>query len=209
MRHEKQIKFALMLSVNLVLFYFLSRWVQTSIRWEHFKSAFLDTPVSAAASALVIGLILLVLYGQRLAYLIDRGLGQGFWIVCYGFGANSVLPFRIGDALKLYFAKRYYRVSATRLLLIKVMEKFFDLFFLLCIGLLALLSGVIAVGQTPLLMIAAFLAIVVGMTGFAVFLIQRNDAWLVQLRQQALIGHWGHNKHGSFLVKVVLGGASA
>ena len=186
----KQVKLAIVVGLNLVLFYFLYRWVQTSIRWEQFSNAFLETPVAAILVALVVGLFLLVLYGLRLGCLIDRPLSQTFWIICYGFGANNLLPFRIGDALKLYFAKRRYEVSMTRLLLVKVMEKFFDLFFLLVIGLLALFLGVIAVSQASLLLIFGLLIAVVVGAALVILLIGRNYGWLESLRRHPLVDHF-------------------
>lgn len=188
-RYEKQVKYGLMITANLVLFYFLYRWVQDSIRWDSLKTAILDTPFSAVATALIIGLILLLMYGQRLAYLISREFSPCFWIVCYGFGANSVLPFRIGDALKLYFARRYFEVSAAKLLFVKVMEKFFDLSFLLIIGVLAVLYGVLAVDKAPLLLIAGLLVTLLAATTIVFFLIRKDSRFMAILRQYALLDH--------------------
>ena len=190
MPYSKQLKFGLMIIANAVLFYFLYQWVQHSISWDTFKVAILDMPLSAVMTALIIGIILMFMYGQRLAYLIGREFNSCFWIVSYGFGANSILPFRIGDALKLYFARRYFAVSAAKLLFIKVMEKFFDLAFLLVIGILALLFGAIAVGKGPLIMITGLLIMVMLATLIAVLLIRRDTRFMMRLRQYALLDHF-------------------
>ena len=184
-----QLKYGLMLGANVVLFYFLYRWIESSIHWDAFKAAIVDTPFTAILSALIIGQIILCLYGQRLALLIDRDFGSSFWIVCYGFGANSVLPFRIGDALKIYFAKRYFNVSAARLLFIKVMEKFFDLTFLLVIGVLAFLFGVIAVDKTPLILITGFLVAIILFTIAAIVVIRHESNWISRFRKHGTIDH--------------------
>lgn len=193
MQYKKTIQYGLVLAANFVLFYLLYRWYQNNIYWHEFTNALQMVPRSGVMAALVLGMGILVLYGQRLAYLLNQkttgSFWPSFWIMSYGFGTNNIVPFRIGDALKIYFAKKYFNISATRLLLIKVMEKFFDLVALLIIGAWVVIIGSIAINKTHLLVIAAALALLFFGVLITAALTRRNIAWVAKLRQYEKINH--------------------
>ncbi len=189
MPYKNWIKYSLITGVNVVLFYYLHTWFQSSIHWESLKKAILYIPREAILLALTMGIIQLLFYGSRLSYLIDKGFKSSFWIVCYGFGANNILPFRIGDILKIYFARKFFNVSATKLFFVKVMEKFFDLLLLFFIGIGALFFGAIVIGKTPLVLVSTLLLVVFGISIIGMVLIRRDIKWMVRLRNYGIINH--------------------
>ena len=158
-----------------------------SIDFTDFKQSILIVPVEAVLVALVIGLLSLMLYSVRLSCLVDKPFMHSFWIVCFGFGANNILPFRMGDILKIYFARKNYQFSASKLLFVKIMEKFFDLSFLLLIGFVALFMGVVAIGGDYLLRLSVLMLVIVIAAVFALFLIRRELKLILWLRQNTII----------------------
>lgn len=184
---KQQLKFVLMALVNLVIFYFLYQWLLNSVNFLDFKRSLLHIPVEAISIALFLGLLSLLFYGLRLSCLIDKTFSTSFWIVCYGFGANNILPFRMGDVLKLYFARKYYQVPATKLVFVKIMEKMFDLSFLLLIGGLALLLGVAVIEGKHVMLVAAVLIVMTLGFFLVLFLLRRDFQVMVWLRKNLLI----------------------
>ena len=142
------VRYSVLVTINIVLFYYLVLWFRDSIRWTEFEEAILYIPAPAMLIALILGVLTLGAYGKRTALLVDKDFEPSFWIVTFGFGANNVLPFRLGDALKVYFARKNFKVSATKLIFVKVMEKSFDLSAVLIIGYIVLMAGVVAIKQT-------------------------------------------------------------
>lgn len=194
MQYKKPVQYGLVITANLALFYLLYRWYQKNIHWHEFTDALQMLPRSGIMAALILSIGILALYGKRLAYLLDQNktgsFWPSFWIISYGFGANNILPLRIGDALKIYFAKKYFEVSATRLLLIKVMEKFFDLVALLIIGAWVVIIGSIAINKMHLLIISATLALVLCGVIITATLTQHDITWVAKLRRYKHINHF-------------------
>jgi len=184
---KPQLKFFLMALVNLIIFYFLYQWLSDSVSSLDFKRSLLYIPIEAISIALLLGLLALLFYGLRLSCLIDKELLPSFWIVCYGFGANNILPFRMGDVLKLYFAQKNHQVPATKLIFIKIMEKVFDLSFLLLIGVLAFVLGVAAIGGMEIILVTVILVIVIVGFLLVLFLVRRDLQLIVWLRKKAFI----------------------
>jgi glycosyltransferase 2 family protein len=191
MPHKKLFQYGLVIAANLILFYLLCQWYQKNIHWQELFLALQLISGSAIMAALVLGIGILTLYGQRLAYLLNhktkRPFWPSFWIISYGFGANNILPFRIGDALKIHFAKKYFNVPVTRLLLVNVMEKFFDLLALLIIGVWVAIIGSMAINKIHLLVIAAALALLLCGVILILALIQRDVAWVKNFRKHERI----------------------
>lgn len=184
------IKYGLMVLVNLVFFYYLYMWVEISINWLDLKEALVSVPDSAIAWVLILELVALGLYGLRLATLIEQRLLISFWIVVFGFGANCILPMRLGDVAKLYYARRYYCVSATKLLFVKMMEKFFDLSFLLAIGFIPIILGGIVIEQIYLLVISLSLVAGLIVAMIAINMIRRDHRWVTKMRHYKSLNHF-------------------
>lgn len=193
MQHKRAYRYGLVIAVNIVLLYLLYRWYQQNIHWHEFAHALQTVPRTGVVAALVFGICILALYGQRLAYLLNQNttvpFWPSFWIISYGFGANNILPLRIGDGLKVYFAKKYFGISVTRLVLVKVMEKFFDLTALLFIGLWIAIIGSVAVDKVHLMGMAAFLTLLFCGAFIAAALAQRDILWISRLRRLEHVDH--------------------
>jgi uncharacterized membrane protein YbhN (UPF0104 family) len=129
-------------------------------------------------------------YALRLSVLLGRPFGVSLPTTLLGFGLNSVLPLRLGEIAKLYYARRLYFVPTTGLFAATLVEKLFDLGALAVLATLLLtLSPVSAISTN---MVAALLVVVI--TGFAVVLgyrylasdFSRYLGWSERL--QALVG---------------------
>jgi|GEM_PF-6081168 len=184
MHYKNTAKYIVLTLGNLVFFYYLYLWFQSNIHWDSFIKAFFEIPLSAIFTVLLLGISTLGFYAERLSCLIGKKRDICFWVVSFGFGANNIFPFRIGDILKLFFARKYFHISAAKLLFVKVMEKFFDLSALLVIGALAvLLFGAVAVKHDYLVWIAAFLVACLGITFMAVAIMQSESKWVKAIRK--------------------------
>ena len=175
--------------VNAILFYFLYLWSQKNIHVQLVFEAVELIPNIAMLTCTSIGTIILFLYAQRLACLIGKRTLPSFWIVAFGFGANNILPFRAGDALKIYFARRYFNVSATKLFVVKSVEKVFDLTSLLIVGLVIVISGGVGIKQTQLAVFGLLLFGVFLAALFALFLVRQDFKWIAQLRRHNFANH--------------------
>jgi hypothetical protein len=168
------VKYLVMIGLNAAFFYYLITWLNQSIQWHNVGTAFQKIPLSVIALSLILNLFALYFYGKRLSYLLNQPLGTGFWISIYGFGANNVLPFRLGDLLKLYYAKKYYHISTTKLVFVKVVEKLFDLSGLLIIGSIAFLAGGFLINQKYLGLLALLLIVAMGGTALGLYALNRH-----------------------------------
>lgn len=169
--------------LNILVFYFLYDWCRQNIHWSEFREAIRLIPMEAMAVAFSLGIAVLAVYAKRLACLTGQAWGASFWIMVYGFGANNILPFRLGDLLKIYFAKKYFNMAATRLLMVKVMEKFFDMAALLLIGGVAVLLGSLALPSLYLWAILGVLSAMLVGTVIVLALLGRQLTWLESLRK--------------------------
>lgn len=190
MRHKNIAKYVLMTLGNIAFFYYLYRWFQSNIHWDNFINAFFEIPASAIFIVLFLGVLTLGLYAERLSCLINRKFNVCFWVISFGFGANNILPFRMGDLLKLLFARKYFHISAPKLLFVKVMEKFFDLSALFTIGALAaLLFGTIAIKHDYLVWMAVLLIACLSATIATALIIRTESKWMATLRKNHHINY--------------------
>lgn len=183
MLSKKKIGLGATLLANAGLFYFLYLWWQKNVHLQLFIEAFEVISQTAILTCTGIGTMILLLYAKRLACLIDKRTTDSFWIVAFGFGANNILPFRAGDAMKIYFARRYFNVPATKLFMVKSVEKFFDLTALFVIGLVIIISGGIAIERVHLAAIGLLLLTFFFAALFALFLVRHNFKWIEKLQR--------------------------
>ena len=83
---------------------------------------------------MTLNFILLYIYGKRLALLLSIREYSAFSISTVGFGMNAFLPFRLGEVVKLTFARQFFNISSPRLISAILIEKFLDIFALLLIS---------------------------------------------------------------------------
>ncbi len=127
--------------VNVAVFYFLIAWVLDNIRPGLLIEQLRALPWAPVASIVFFTLIVFVFSGLRLAILIARPFGVAFKIVNLGAAFNTILPLRLGEAARIYYAKRMFGVSATKLFANGLVEKFFDLISLAGLAVAATLFG--------------------------------------------------------------------
>lgn len=91
----------------------------------------------ALLAPLFLNIIIMPLYAIRLAALARAKGAHALTIVVLGFGLNSLLPFRLGDAYKIAYAYRFFRIKPESLILAVGMEKLYDIGALVLIGVAA------------------------------------------------------------------------
>lgn len=152
---------------NLAFFYFFFVWLFENIRPEIFFRYVSQMSLWSIAPALVLDMLALTFYGLRLAVLVDRPLGVSFQLANLGSGLNAVLPFRIGEIAKMYWAQRIFSVPIPKLLIASLVEKYCDLVALsLMTGVLVLYFDNRFIGSDT---VTALLAVTLG--GYLVIVI--------------------------------------
>lgn len=127
MKSRRLIANFVLLTINLVVLYFLMDWVIDNIHPELLLENIRRIPISAIALPIALNILTLAIYALRLKALMETSFKPSFHVVSMGSGLNAILPFRIGELVKLYFARKMYSFSALRLFSAGLVEKFFDL----------------------------------------------------------------------------------
>lgn len=141
MKHSQALKNLAIGAVNIVIFYFLIRWVVDNIRPDLLLEHLRRIPLAYVAPTVLVNILALMFYGLRLAVLVSRSFGVSFQIVNLGSGFNAILPFRLGEIARLYYARRIFSLSAAKLFAAGLIEKFFDLVALGGLVIVVLLFG--------------------------------------------------------------------
>lgn len=158
----------LLICANLLLYCLLLNWAADNIRFGRLMDHVREIPPSAIVAALAIDLVVLLLYGTRMQLLIGTDFRTSFSIVNIGYALNTLIPLRLGDAVKVYLSHRLFGLPLLGVLAGSAVEKFADLLVLLLIG--AALSVLVAgsvVGTGVLVPVSALIATVA--IGFTVF----------------------------------------
>jgi len=176
-KKRSPLKWALLLVINGVIFYFLHRWFTQNIDLGALRQAFTLIPLSAVMVALIGGILLLLAYGWRVSLLLQHPLRPATEITVYSFGLNILLPFRLGDIASLYYARRHYGVSASQLLVIKVIEKSLDLATVGIIGACVIIMGLEAVHKDSLATVT--ILVTCALIGGATVFIANHQEWRI------------------------------
>ena len=189
MRAANLLRSLAVIGVNIVIFYYLIGWCAENIQLELFVRQFARIPPIAVVLTIILHLIAIAFYALRLGVLIDRRFRISLPATFLGFGLNSVLPFRLGEIAKLYYAKRYFRIPTTSLFAATLVEKLFDLSALAVLAaLIVTLTGINAIPRNVVFALIAVVAV-----GFAAVLSYRKFAHRLEQametseRMQALI----------------------
>jgi uncharacterized membrane protein YbhN (UPF0104 family) len=86
---------------------------------------------------LLINVILLLLYSTRLKHILGCNLKTATGVAVTGLAYNNLLPYRLGDAIRLGFGKGYFDIPVEKGLISILIEKGLDLF---CLGALFLVT---------------------------------------------------------------------
>lgn len=131
---------------NVILIYLIVCQYQDRIDLNRLLQGFVHIPTHLIIATAALNLGLILLYGCRLSRLIDEPLQVGFGIAAVGYAANNILPLRLGELTRIYFAQKKYHIPTSRSLLAMMCERASDLFSIACLGLIALFM---AANQLP------------------------------------------------------------
>lgn len=171
--------------VNLAIFFFAANWVNVNIQYSELSAALKRVSFLSVLSVAILNTIVLLIFSYRLAVLTQMRYGVAFGVSCLGSGLNCLLPLRLGDAARFYYAKRIYGVSLTQLMAATVIEKIFDL---CALGLMV--SAIFLTGQSRFISLRLIisLAVIICVGALALFLIVRYAHTMVSwLRVSELI----------------------
>lgn len=119
------------LAVNLLFLTYLLYWFFHNINFQDLITQIRNTPPKAILIALTINIMVLLSYAKRLSVILGGDFLSCFLITILGFTFNSLAPFRIGEALKIYFGKKRFNYSIGALSASILIEKIYDVMALI------------------------------------------------------------------------------
>ena len=155
--------------VNLGVLGFSIKWSLDNVHPDQLRVAFdsvnpIKVCIVAAINMLVVGA-----FACRLSVLLNCRMGDALSVTILGSGLNGMLPFRLGDLVRVYYAKKFYDISAAKLAAVSILEKFFDLSALaVLVTVVVFLDGKNLIGLSFLGMI--LVTVFVSIVGIMVFL---------------------------------------
>lgn len=133
---------AVLVILNVAIFFFIGKWLYENVRPTVLLEQVKALSPLTALEIVAINMLAVTVYAKRMASLLHQDFLTSWYVVNLGFGLNSVLPFRLGEPAKIYYAYRYLHLSPIRLATATFIEKFLDLSFVAV--LLALTIGLTA-----------------------------------------------------------------
>ena len=147
------------LLLNLLVYYLLLRWVVDNIQPGRLVDHLGQIPLWALLGSVCINMVALTLYGARMALLLSRDFGTAFSVVNIGYALNTLVPFRLGEAMKIYLGRKLYGIPLVGVFAASVAEKLFDVLKLLLLGLVVAAFAAGELVQTSALFPIAILAV--------------------------------------------------
>ena len=132
---SRWIRFALT-ALNVALFVFFAHWLIRNISLHVFAEYFSVIPAWAILGSVLINFGALILYGLRMKFILHERYWISFSVINIGYGLNTIIPLRLGEAVKIVMAHRLYGIPAMRLVAASFLEKLVDLFKLLVLGII-------------------------------------------------------------------------
>lgn len=133
------------------LAYYAAQNVDFPLLWKHISDG-IDKRI---IFGLVLSCAIFIAHGFRLKNLIRTEFYVSYQIVNIGSLLNVILPFRIGDATRIYIANRYYKINIKDLFVAVVVEKFLDLSVVLLIAATVVFFGAIDIFPIDILFVLA------------------------------------------------------
>lgn len=130
------------LAINVLFFYLAGTWVYHNINLTLVMHDISHINKLSIGILAILSIVLIVPYTFRMAKLLDNDIPTCFKIIAMGFGFNSLLPFRIGDVVKIYFTKRFYKINIAKITYASVIEKLFDVALIAALGALFMLQTI-------------------------------------------------------------------
>ncbi len=148
------------LALNLVFFASVAYWARRNLNLDDLVGHLRQIPPHAIILAMAMNLTVVSLFGLRLGAILGAKTIPCFLITTIGMTFNSLLPFRLGEGVKIYCGNAIFQLPVGRLGAAVVMEKLYDLSMLL--GLIAIVAttanaSVVAFGRPAILTLAIVL----------------------------------------------------
>ena len=118
---------AVIVTFNLLLFTCLLYWLFHNINFQDLITQIKNAPPKAIIAGLLINIMVLIAYSKRLSIISGADFAPCFLITTLGFTFNSLAPFRIGEAIKIYFGKKRFNYSIGALSASILIEKIYDI----------------------------------------------------------------------------------
>ncbi len=167
-----------LIGLNLVGYCLLLQWLLGSIQYDKLIDQVRQIPALAVLGSILINLTALVLYAIRMGVLLGRDFRVAFSVVCLGYALNTLIPLRLGEAIKIYLGHRLYAIPLLRLLSAFTAEKLVDLLKLLLLGLVVVAFAARQLIQASMLLPLVFL-VLMGASGIVLF--RLKIVWFVKL----------------------------
>lgn len=143
------------LILNACFFAFIAYWLYRNIEFANLASQLRQIPLTAIAIAMAMNVFVLLFYGSRLSTLLGGRLFSGFLIATMGFTFNSLVPFRAGEGVKIYFGHSFFNYAIGGISAAVLLEKLYDVTAIIILSLLILANSDSSLIDPSLLMLAA------------------------------------------------------
>jgi len=147
----------LAIALNIGFFAFVIYWLRGHVNIADLLKHLREIPRSAIVIAMAMNSVVLILFGLRLAAILRAKFAPCFLITTVGMTCNSLLPFRLGEGVRIYCGHALFGFSLGGLGAAVVMEKLYDLsMLLLLVASVALTSNasIVAAGRPVVLTLA-------------------------------------------------------
>ncbi len=131
---QKRYRYIITICFNVVLFYLLYLWLQKNIKLHSLLFDVEHTAYASIVFVVIFYFFILCLYGLRFGLLLRTSFKNAFCVTGIGNGINNLLPFRVGDILRVYFGKQFFSLDIPHTLAATFIERYFDLIMLLIFG---------------------------------------------------------------------------
>ncbi len=113
--------------VNIILGILIVRWLWSHVDFNLIINESMSLDRSSIVLSVMLGMLLYLFYGLRMALLLDIKLMFSTQIVIMGFGLNACLPVRLGDVFKIFLTKQFFKIDLTKTSFATIIEKSLDL----------------------------------------------------------------------------------
>ncbi len=163
------------LILNGCFFAFIAYWLYKNIEFADLTSQLKQIPLTAILIAMMMNVCVLLFYGSRLSTLLQGGFLSGFLIATMGFTFNSLVPFRAGEGVKIYFGNSYFDYAIGGISAAVLLEKLYDVSAIIILSLLILASSDSSLVDPRMLIPAA---VIIAMIFAGVFALRRRGVAL-------------------------------
>ncbi len=119
------------LVLNVIFFACIAWWLQRNVKLDDLLGHLRQIPPGAILLAMAMNSIVVFLFGLRLATILGAKILPCCLIMTIGMTFNSLLPFRLGEGVKIYCGNTIFHLPLGCLGAAVVMEKLYDLTMLL------------------------------------------------------------------------------